>query len=473
MSEAHAADHDESDLFAHGRIPYSRYQLTERIGAGGMAEVFRAVVKGPEGFERELVLKRILPKFSANTQFVTMFVNEAKICALLSHPNIVQIYEFGQAEGTYFIAMESVRGASLRDVMAKLRNEKRSIPFLIAADIARQICVGLDYAHTLTGPDGAPLEIIHRDISPPNIMLAWSGTAKVVDFGIARAAYFAQEEIRQGIIKGKVSYLAPEQINRLPMDGRVDVFATGVVLHEMLTGRKLFNTNNELAKMRQLLAKPTPPPSSVDATIPRELDRIVLRALERDPNQRYPSAAAMADDIERTLIAARHTSGELAKMLRGLYHQPEEPSIIIDEDQSTVAETTRPAGAGAAKPTGTQASLSEQPVTESFRGASSAERSRLLRGRWRVRLRALFALAVLAGASLLGVELWKRFGADAWDRYAEPLIHPPAGPSAPPPVAESPAPEALPSDPQPETDPGPPAAVPPRHRAVKPSASRR
>ena len=455
MSEAQATD-DDGDPFAAGRVPYGRYHLTARIGAGGMAEVFRAVVKGPEGFERELVLKRVLPKFSSNVQFVSMFVNEAKICALLSHPNVVQIYEFGEAEGTYFIAMENVHGVSLRDAMAKLRHEKRAMPFLVAADITRQICLGLDYAHTLAGPDGAPLEIIHRDISPPNIMLAFNGTAKVVDFGIARAASFAEAEIRQGIIKGKVSYLAPEQINLLPMDGRVDVFAAGVVMHEMLTGGKLFQTNNDLSKMRQLLAKPSRPPSSVNAAIPRELDRIVLRALERDPTQRYPSAAEMANDIERTLIAARYSSRELAKMLSALYHQPEEPSIIIDEhdDLATVAQQAQSL---TAKPAGRQLEISAVPVTESFRGATTAERSRLLRARWRARLRAVVALAVLVGVIALSIDLWKRYGTLVWERYAEPLIHPPPPPA---PVAETTPPAALPSDPQPATDPGPPAASP-------------
>ncbi|MEA2701064.1 MAG: eukaryotic-like serine/threonine-protein kinase [Myxococcales bacterium] len=444
MSEGLATD-DSGDDFASGRIPYSRYHLIARIGKGGMAEVFRAVVNGPEGFERELVVKRILPRFSNNAQFVSMFVNEAKICALLSHPNIVQIYEFGQAEGTYFIAMESVHGVSLRDVMAKLRDEQRTMPFLLAADITRQICLGLDYAHTLTGPDGAPLEIIHRDISPPNIMLAFNGTAKVVDFGIARAAYFAEAENRQGIIKGKVSYLAPEQINRQPMDGRVDVFAAGVVMHEMLTGRRLFVTNNELTKMRQLLMQPTAPPSASNASIPRELDRIVLRALERDPARRYPSAAAMAADIERTLIAARHSSRELAKMLRALYHEPEETPIIIDEEQNTVIDSATKAPrapTATTTPGTTQTQISDQPVTESFRGAGSAERTRLLRARWRTRLVTLAVLAVVGAAAMGGVRAWQRYVPGLWQRYAMPFIHPTTtATAAPAPVAEvAPAP---------------------------------
>lgn len=436
MANGQAAE-SGGDPFAAGPIPYGRYLLTARIGAGGMAEVFRAVMKGPQGFERELVVKRILAKYSQNPQFVSMFVNEAKISALLSHPNIVQIYEFGHADETYFIAMENVHGVSLRDLMIKLRQEKRRLPFLIAADIARQICLGLHYAHTLAGPDGRPLEIIHRDVTPTNIMLAWNGSAKVVDFGIARAANFAAEDAREGIIKGKISYLAPEQIDRQPMDGRVDVFAAGVVLHEMLTGRKLFQANNDLAKMRQLLATASQPPSALDATVPRELDRIVMRALERDPDARYPSAAAMAADLERTLIAARHSSRELESMLRDLYHpSTTDLQIVVEEDAGTVIEIPKP----------TASSL--LPVTESFRGASSAEQSRLHRARWRTRARALLALALLAVAGSLTLTLWSRYGAQAWTKYAVPLLHaaPPPRP-APPPAIEAPPPAPVPPPP--------------------------
>ncbi|HEY5447442.1 MAG TPA: protein kinase, partial [Polyangia bacterium] len=148
-----------------------RYRLLGRIGEGGMAEVYRAALMGPEGFERELVLKRILPRLSASGDFKTMFVREAKICAQMLHPNIIQIYEFGQADGGYYIAMESVQGVTLREALTTLRKEERAIPHMIAADITRQICIGLDYAHTLRGPDGMPLEIVHQDISPTNIML--------------------------------------------------------------------------------------------------------------------------------------------------------------------------------------------------------------------------------------------------------------------------------------------------------------
>src|SRR4051812_38010014 len=317
-----------------------RYRLLGRIGEGGMAEVYRAVMMGPEGFERELVLKRILPRLSESGDFKTMFVREAKICAQMTHPNIIQIYEFGQSDGGYFIAMESVQGVTLRDALTTLRKDERAMPHLIAAEVARQICIGLDYAHTLRGPDGRPLEIVHQDISPTNIMLAYTGTVKILDFGIARAASFAEEEAKKGLIKGKVSYLSPEQIHVRPFDARADVFALGVVFHEMLTGRRLFQAKNDIGKMRQLLAAPIAPPSAMNATIPRELDRIVMRALSIDVTQRFQSVADMASDLERTLIAARYSSRELSKLLHGLFLPDEDPVVVVDtDDHRTVAMT--------------------------------------------------------------------------------------------------------------------------------------
>src|SRR5450432_470143 len=325
-----------------GDVPatYGRFRLTGRIGIGGMAEVFRAVVKGPQGWERELVVKRILPQLSGNAEFTKMFIREAKISALLVHPNIVQTFEFGEAEGTYFIAMEGVQGVTLRELLTKLKKEQRAMPFMVIADIAKQVCAGLDYAHTLRGPDGGALEIVHQDVSPTNIMLAFNGTVKILDFGIARAASFAEEEAKKGLIKGKVAYLAPEQINVRPFDARADIFALGVVFHEMLTGRRLFQAKNDITRMRQLLSQTVVPPSALNAGIPRELDRIVMRSLEMDPELRYQSTAEMASDLERTLIAARYSSRELSKLLHGLFLPDEDPLVVVEtDDHGTVAMT--------------------------------------------------------------------------------------------------------------------------------------
>jgi serine/threonine-protein kinase len=434
---------------------FGRYRLLARIGEGGMAEVYRAVIQGPEGFEKELVLKRILPRLSNTGDFKTMFIREAKISALLLHPNIVQIYDFGEAEGAYFIAMESVQGVTLRETLNTLRKEQRSMPFMIAADITRQMCIGLDYAHALNGPDGVPLEIVHQDISPTNLMLAFNGTVKILDFGIARAASFAEEEAKKGLIKGKVSYLSPEQIHVKPFDARADIFAVGVVFHEMLTGHRLFQARNDITRMRQLLAQPIQPPSAINASIPRELDRIVLRALEIDPKARYQSAAEMAADLERTLIAARYSSRELSKLLQDLYMPSDDPVVVVEEDPEhhthtatatgigtgpgTVSRSGTPAGAAQGDRT-TANSWRAEHESAAIGGALRAERARLQRTRWKGRAK-IAALAVAVGAAAGGIALL----AKRWAPLAvEVLKPPPPPPVTPNQIAAQPRPEPPP-----------------------------
>jgi serine/threonine protein kinase len=423
---------------------YGRFRLTARIGAGGMAEVFRAVVKGPQGWERELVLKRILPQLTGNAEFTKMFIREAKISALLVHPNIVQTFEFGEAEGTYFIAMEGVQGVTLRELLTRLKKDQRAMPFMVIADIAKQVCTGLEYAHTLRGPDGTALEIVHQDISPTNIMLAFNGTVKILDFGIARAASFAEEEAKKGLIKGKVAYLSPEQVNLQPFDHRIDIFALGICMHEMMTGVRLFQAKNDVGKMRELLAKPIPLPSSINAAVPRELDRIVMKALEVDPAQRYPTTAAMAADLERTMIAARHSSRDLAKLLRGIFMPgEEEPSVVVDAAPAPIADP-RPTGSMPSMRSSTQEISNTTDRTRPSRthtgsgildGALRAEQSRLLQQKRTAQFKALLVLAVLGGLTFAGVKAWKPYISPiVTNLLKEPPLPPP--PPAPPPAAE-------------------------------------
>jgi serine/threonine-protein kinase len=423
---------------------YGRFRLIGRIGVGGMAEVFRAVVKGPQGWERELVVKRILPQLAANAEFTKMFIREAKISALLVHPNVVQTFEFGEAEGTYFIAMEGVQGVTLRELLTRLKKDQRAMPFMVVADIAKQICTGLEYAHTLRGPDGNPLEIVHQDISPTNIMLAFNGTAKILDFGIARAASFAEEEAKKGLIKGKVAYLSPEQVNLQPFDHRIDIFALGIVMHEMLTGARLFQAKNDIAKMRELLSKPIPKPSDVNAAVPRELDRIVMKALEVDPQQRYQTTAAMASDLERTMIAARHSSRDLAKLLRGIFMPNEgtdEPLVVVEApapaEPRATAQSMPSMRSSTQEISHTDRTRSSRPNMGSgiLDGALRAEQSRLIQQKRTGQFKALLALAVL-GALSFGVY-------KAWKPYISPVVTnllkeppPPPPPPAPPPVVE-------------------------------------
>ena len=299
---------------------FGRYILLDRIGVGGMAEVFRAVMPGVEGFQRTFVVKRILAERAQSPYFVDMFVQEARINALLNHPNIVQVFDFGNVGGTYFLAMEYVRGRDVSEVLRRLRERERPCPVGVAAFIVREVAVALAYAHTLAAPDGTPLNIVHRDISPSNIMCLRAGGVKLLDFGIAKA--LGEPEIERtghGTFKGKLSYSSPERIKDLPADGRADLFALGAVLWELLAGRKLFRGQSEFQTLKNVIEMEVPPPSSIRSDVPPELDRIVARALARDPAERYPTGQALADDLDCVLEALRHQPRALPDLLHELF----------------------------------------------------------------------------------------------------------------------------------------------------------
>ena len=305
-----------------GAKPYGKYYLFDRIGVGGMAEVFLAVAIGPQGFQRTLVIKRMLSHLSQDGAFVKMFIDEAKLCGLLSHPNLVQIFEFGQIDESFFIAMEHVQGETLLAVQAKLAEERRIAPVAASLEIMRQVCLGLNYAHGLQSSTGQPLGIVHRDISPSNLMLSFHGGVKILDFGIARVT----EEIREtktqaGTMKGKVAYMSPEQVRMEQIDNRSDIFAAGIVLHELLTGRRLFKSTNEFTGAKLVLEAAIPLPSSVNPDVPASIDPIVMRALERKSEARYQTAGEMAEDLEKALFEMRASPHEPRKLLVSLFHQ--------------------------------------------------------------------------------------------------------------------------------------------------------
>jgi serine/threonine-protein kinase len=298
---------------------FGRFRLIERIGKGGMAEVFRAYVEGREGYGDTFVIKRIRPEKSDSAELVELFCNEARICALLSHPNIVEMYDFGQIGGAYFMAMEYLRGRDLAAVMRACRLRFAAVPPVVAAYVAEQVALGLDHAHGAKLPDGAPAEIVHRDVTPSNIMLLAAGGVKVLDFGIARAAQSGQSAPRKGRVKGKLAYLSPEQVRNVDLDGRTDVFSLGVVLWEMLVGQRLFAGESEFQTLRNVLSMPVPPPSSRRPEVPPALDRIVARALARDRDRRYPSAAALAEDLAAERGASLEGAQGMAALLASLF----------------------------------------------------------------------------------------------------------------------------------------------------------
>jgi len=295
---------------------FGRYVLLDRIGTGGMAEVFRAVMPGAQGFRQTFVVKRILAERSRATDFVDMFVQEARIGSLLSHPNIVQVFDFGNVGGDYFLAMEYLRGRDVQVLMRQLRRQNLLMPVPVAAFIAHEVAVCLGYAHDLVGADGKRLNIVHRDVSPSNIMCLRTGGVKLLDFGIAKAAGDNTENTEQGLFKGKLAYVAPERIKNEALDGRVDIFGLGVVLWEMLAGKRLFRGKSELETLNNVLEMAVPPPSTVRPDVPASLDAVVMKALARNRNVRYPTGQAMAEDLEAVLQMTGYSSRMVADLLR-------------------------------------------------------------------------------------------------------------------------------------------------------------
>jgi len=280
-----------------------------------MAAVFKARSVGSAGFVRDVVIKRILPGHGHDPDFVRMFVDEAKILARLHHPNVAEAYDFGEEDGLLFLALEYVDGPSLSRVLRALRSANRKMPPAIVAYVAREICRALDYVHRLEDPDGTPLGIIHRDVTPSNIMLTRTGGVKLLDFGVAKVATAAQLT-KTGTVKGKPAYLAPEQLEGKKIDGRVDLFALGIVMHEALSLEHLFAGDSDLGTVKKIMEMEIVAPSRKCPDVPPELDAIVMRALERDRDRRYASAADMARELDDFLIASKFHTDDVAAFVR-------------------------------------------------------------------------------------------------------------------------------------------------------------
>ncbi len=275
----------------------SRYQVLKHIASGGMAEVFLARDKSPSGIEKLVVLKRVLPQHNRNPEFLNMFRDEARIGAMLQHPNLVQMFEMGSHEGVPFISMEYLNGEDVRGLYKVLRERGQPLRLDVALLILSQVCAGLQYAHERVGLDGKPLNIVHRDISPQNVFVTYEGGVKVVDFGIARSEN-RLNQTQHAMMKGKIAYMAPEQVMSEPLDRRTDVYAVGVMLYEMTTGQRPFRRDNEVATMRAIVDDALTPPQKLVPGYPPELSAIVVKALARKREQRFQSAQELQVAIE-------------------------------------------------------------------------------------------------------------------------------------------------------------------------------
>ena len=286
-------------------IPFGNYLLLERVNVGGMAEVFKAKAFGVEGFERLVAVKRILPSIAEDQEFITMFIDEAKIAVQLTHANIAQIFDLGKVGDSFFIAMEYCAGKDLRGIFDVARKEGgEPIPIPMACYSIMKVCEGLDYAHNKKDAGGQHLNLIHRDVSPQNLLVSWDGEIKVIDFGIAKAANKAGQT-QAGILKGKFGYMSPEQVRGMTIDRRSDVFAVGIVLYELLCARRLFYGESDFDTLEMVRNVDILPPTTYNRNIPEELERIVLKALAKNRDERYQTAMDLHDDLQSFM----YTSG--------------------------------------------------------------------------------------------------------------------------------------------------------------------
>ncbi|MCC7385399.1 MAG: serine/threonine protein kinase [Deltaproteobacteria bacterium] len=282
---------------------FGKYILLDRINIGGMAEVFRGKQTGVEGFQKLVAIKRILPAIAEDEDFVEMFVDEAKLAVQLQHANIAQIFDLGEVDKRYYIAMEYVSGADLRTVWDRARRRNRLLPIAMSCYIVQRVCEGLDYAHRKRDEGGRDIGLVHRDVSPQNVLLAFEGEVKVVDFGIALARHKVSKT-QAGVLKGKFGYMSPEQVRGVELDHRSDIFACGILLWEMLVGDRLFLGESDFSTLEKVRNVEMVPPTNFNKNLSPQVERIVMKALSKNRDDRYRYASEMAEDLARYLYAS-------------------------------------------------------------------------------------------------------------------------------------------------------------------------
>lgn len=316
-------------------IPFGKYLLLDRVNIGGMAEVWRAKTFGAGGFERIVAIKRILPNIAEDEEFISMFLDEAKITVQLNHANIAQIYELNNLSNSYFIAMEYVSGKDLRAVFDRCRKRGEPAPIPLTCYAIAQCCEGLDYAHRAKDRQGRDMSIVHRDVSPQNALISYDGEVKVIDFGIAKAAGKATKT-QAGILKGKFGYMSPEQIRGLPLDGRSDIFAIGVCLYEMLTGERLFVGDSDFSVLEKVRKVEVLPPSHFNRKIPEQLEKIVMKSLAKDVDDRYQHGSELGEDLRGFMYSTGNafTRKDLAAFMKATFAED------FEKEKNRLAEYT-------------------------------------------------------------------------------------------------------------------------------------
>jgi len=330
----------QGELYRGGRI--GRYEILTQLSVGGMAELFLAFTNGPGGFRKFVVIKRILPDVKANENSVKMFFDEARITAALNHPNIAQVFDLGDSDGPY-LAMEFIAGQNLNQITATCLKRKRPMPLGFSVGVTRDVCLALHHAHTFVDQSGSPFPVIHRDVAQKNVMVTYDGVTKLFDFGIAKSRG-SLGRTNAGMVKGTTGYMSPEQVRGEPLDGRSDLFSAGVMLHELLTGHRLFAADTEAEEMERILAAPIPRPSALEPSIPENVADVVMHALARNRNERFPNARAMARALEKAAGSLLFGQDELAGFMGELFQAKRAATRALlesagSEEQSLLTRT--------------------------------------------------------------------------------------------------------------------------------------
>ncbi len=414
---------------------FGRFELLIEMGRGGMATLFLARIQGPSNFEKLLAIKKIHDHLAHEDQFVRMFLDEARIAALIHHPNVATIFDMGKIEDSYFIAMEYVHGQNLTEILKTAEKKHSAFPWTHAVRIVADSAAGLHSAHELKNQDGDSLQVVHRDVSPQNILVSYDGNTKVVDFGIAFAAE-KLESTAAGTLKGKVSYMSPEQAMGEQVDRRSDIFALGIVLWECVCIKRLFKENNEGATLLRVRDALVPPPRSIRPEIPLELERIILKALAKDRRDRYDTTEELAEDLEALLVAQGKVirTKKIAQMLDALFSDRRK---LKDKQVKTALRWT---GDNPIKGVGMSNTVTQSLVLQTNPHTGTATVTVV---------KPWSSLAIIVGAiaavAIVALVLFRPFGSESRSREKQPASTQPIvmAPMPPPPMRPRPLPAKI------------------------------